>query len=73
MNYRCLIVDDEPLARALLTQFIRQLPSLTLIDCCADAFAALQVLHAQPIDLLFVDIKMPQFMLLSFLKCVSTV
>ena len=72
MNYRCLIVDDEPLARELLTQFIRQLPSLTLMDCCADAFAALQVLHGQPIDLLFIDIKMPQLSGLDLIKTLTS-
>ena len=72
MNYRCLIVDDEPLARELLTQFVRQLPSLTLMDCCADAFAALQMLHTQPVDLLFIDIKMPQLSGLDLIKTLTS-
>jgi DNA-binding LytR/AlgR family response regulator len=60
MNYRCLVLDDEPLARELLSGYIQQLPSLSLVASCPDALTGLQVLHAEPVDLLFIDIKMPQ-------------
>ncbi len=60
MTYRCLIVDDEPLARELLGTFVQRLPNLSLIASCEDALAGLQVLQSTPIDLLFTDIKMPQ-------------
>ena len=68
MTCRCLIVDDEPLARDLLAQFIGQLPSLSLVASCPDALAALRVLHAEPIDLLFADIKMPQLSGIEMIK-----
>ncbi len=60
MTYRCLIIDDEPLARELLGTFVQRLPNLSLVASCADALAGLQVLHSTPVDLLFTDIKMPQ-------------
>ncbi len=59
-RFHCLIVDDEPLARELLTDYVAQLPSLSLVGCCADALAGLRVLHTQPVDLLFTDVVMPQ-------------
>ncbi|MVM29394.1 response regulator [Spirosoma sp. HMF4905] len=71
MSYRCLIVDDEPLARELLVQFIEQLPSLILVDNCADAFAGLKVLHTQPIDILFTDIKMPRLSGIELVKALT--
>lgn len=60
MTYRCLIIDDEPLARELLGTFVQRLPTLSLVASCEDALAGLQVLHSTPVDLLFTDIKMPQ-------------
>ncbi len=59
-RHSCLIVDDEPLARELLTGYVAQLPGLSLVGCCADALAGLRVLHTQPVDLLFTDVVMPQ-------------
>lgn len=71
MSYRCLIVDDEPLARDLLVEFIGHLPSLSLVDSCADALAGLRVLHTQRIDLLFTDIKMPQLSGIQLVKALN--
>ncbi|MBO0929392.1 LytR/AlgR family response regulator transcription factor [Fibrella aquatilis] len=71
MTFRCLIVDDEPLARDLLTQFIGQLPSLTLVASCPDALSGLTVLHTEPVDLLFTDIKMPQVSGIELIRSLS--
>jgi DNA-binding LytR/AlgR family response regulator len=57
---RCLIVDDEPLAQQVLRGFIALVPSLTLVRSCDNALEALQVLHTEKIDLVFLDIKMPE-------------
>ncbi|AXY72863.1 DNA-binding response regulator [Paraflavitalea soli] len=57
---RCMIVDDEPLAQQVLKKYIEQTDGLTLSAECFHAAAAFAVLHQQPIDLLFLDIKMPQ-------------
>ena len=56
---KCLIVDDESLARKLVEENVRQLPFLELVGTCKNAFEAMQVLPETPVDLLFLDIQMP--------------
>ena len=56
---KCLIVDDESLARKLVEESVRQLPFLELVGTCKNAFEAMQVLPETPVDLLFLDIQMP--------------
>ncbi|NII26580.1 response regulator [Pseudoflavitalea sp. X16] len=56
---RCMIVDDEPLAQQVLEKHISQTEGLVLTAKCFYAAEAFAVLHQQPIDLLFLDIKMP--------------
>ena len=57
---RCLIVDDEPLARELLTSYVGRIDELTLVKSCVNALEAFTVLQTEPVDLIFLDIKMPQ-------------
>jgi len=59
MNMKCLIVDDEPLARKILVKYIASVESLELIKECSNASDAASVLHQHTIDLIFLDIKMP--------------
>ena len=68
MNIRCLLVDDEPLAIQLLQKHIAQLPFFEVAGVCANAVRALEVLNQQPIDLLFLDIRMPQLSGLELLR-----
>ncbi|MEZ4888784.1 MAG: LytTR family DNA-binding domain-containing protein [Chitinophagales bacterium] len=65
---QCLIVDDEYLALQLLESYISKIPSLQLIDKCSNALQALEVLRNQTIDLLFLDIQMPDLTGLELLK-----
>ncbi|MCR5888139.1 LytTR family DNA-binding domain-containing protein [Hymenobacter sp. J193] len=65
---RCLIVDDEPLAHQVLSQFIGQTPGLTLSGKCRNAMEAYEHLAQQPVDLMFLDIEMPLVTGLHFLK-----
>ena len=51
---KCIAVDDEP-----LTGYIARVPFLQLIASCQDAFSAMQVLSEEEVDLMFVDIHMP--------------
>ncbi|MCP4573520.1 MAG: response regulator transcription factor [bacterium] len=67
MTFRCLVVDDEPLARRLLARHLEQLPSLRLVGQCVNATEAAAFLHQQPIDVLFLDIRMPGLSGLDFL------
>ena len=68
MNLTCLIVDDEPLARNLLTEYVRKLPYLQLIEACASPLAAIEVLRNKPVDILFLDIQMPEITGITLLK-----
>ena len=60
MNINCIIVDDEPIARDILKTYIEQVPYLTLVASCEDAFEAMQVLKTRDIDLIILDINMPR-------------
>lgn len=55
----CIAVDDEPLALGLVCAFIEKTPFLNLAGKFSSAVEALQVIHTQPIDLIFLDIQMP--------------
>ncbi|MBE9663032.1 LytR/AlgR family response regulator transcription factor [Mucilaginibacter myungsuensis] len=59
-KYNCLIIDDEPPAREVLRRYISQVPMLSLIGECGNAVQAISMLKQHHIDLLFLDIQMPQ-------------
>ncbi len=65
---RTLIIDDEPIARSILEGYVAVLPQLQLTGSCANAIEALQLLREQPIDLLLLDIDMPQINGMSLLS-----
>lgn len=65
---RCLIVDDEPLARQLMEAHIRQVKSLQVMGSCETALEAFDCLHRNQVDLLFLDIQMPGITGLNFLR-----
>lgn len=66
---RCLIIDDEPLARQLIESHCLQMGNIEVVASCKTALDAFQVLHDDPsIDLMFLDIQMPGITGLSFLK-----
>ncbi len=58
-TYRCLVVDDEELARELLTRHLSQLQQFELVATCASAIEASALLQQETVDLLFLDIEMP--------------
>ncbi len=68
MTISCLIVEDEPLARNLMTEYVRKVPFLNLVKACASPIEALEILRTTPIDLLFLDVQMPDITGISFLK-----
>jgi DNA-binding LytR/AlgR family response regulator len=65
---RCLIVDDEPPAREIIRRYVEEMPMLELAAECPNAIQALTVLQQQPIDLVFLDIRMPQLDGTSFVR-----
>ncbi len=64
----CLIIDDEPLALQLLEDFVNKTPYLKLIGKFEEPLQALSVLESQKIDLLFLDIKMPDISGIDFYR-----
>jgi len=60
VKIRTLIVDDEELARDRLRAFLADEPDLELVGECADGAEAVEVLDRDPVDLLFLDVQMPE-------------
>lgn len=67
---QCLIVEDEELARDLLENFIRKIPHLELIAKCENPLSAMEILRNQTIDILFLDIQMPELTGVEMLKLI---
>lgn len=56
---KCIIVDDEPMALALLESYVLKTPFLQLVQKCSNAFEVIKIINEQQIDLIFLDIQMP--------------
>jgi two-component system, LytTR family, response regulator len=57
---RCIILDDEPLAVRLLKDYVSKTPGLELVEAGADAFKSLELIQAGKVDLILLDIQMPE-------------
>ncbi len=68
MKKTCLIVDDEPLARKLIASHISKIESLELVGACVNAIDAGNFLQKRKVNLLFLDIQMPEVTGLQFLR-----
>lgn len=68
---QCVLVDDEPMARSILENYIAKIGALQLVKSCKNASEAFEVVNAKSIDLLFLDINMPEISGLTFAKSVS--
>lgn len=68
MKLKCLIVEDEPLARNLLKEYVRKVSYLELVAASANPLDALDQLRKHPIDLMFLDIQMPEITGITLLK-----
>jgi len=71
MEIKALIIDDEPLARNVIKEYSKKLPSLNIVGECEDAICAHQLLQDKLIDLLFLDINMPKLTGIEFLKTIK--
>jgi two-component system LytT family response regulator len=66
---RCLLVDDEPLAHSVMRTYLDRLPALaTWVGSCYGAIEALTFLQATPVDVLFLDVDMPELTGLELLR-----
>ena len=68
MNLTCIIVEDEPLARQLLEQYVLKVPHLQLIRSFSNPIEALDFLRNNEVDILFSDIQMPEITGITLLK-----
>ena len=67
----CLIVDDEPMAREILISFVSKIPNLELITSCSNVSEAISILQKESIELIFLDINMPEISGLSLAKSIK--
>ena len=67
----CIIIEDEPLAVKVLSDYIRQVPFLELAGTFKDAILATEYLRSNSTDLLFLDIHLPKLKGMAFLKTLS--
>lgn len=68
MKIKCLIIDDEPLAQRVIEKYAQSLPFLEVVGKCSQAVEAIEFLHQQKIDLMFLDINMPKLSGIDFLR-----
>lgn len=71
MKLRCLLIDDEPPALKILANYISSINGLEIAGQCRNAIEALNVLQQKTVDVIFLDIKMPQIIGTEFLKNLS--
>jgi len=71
VKIKCLIIDDEPLAAALIEAHVTQMPNLEVVAICINALEGFEILKNQSIDLIFLDIQMPLLTGIEFLKSLS--
>ena len=58
---RCLAIDDEPLALEIVASFVEKTPFLELVDRCENALDAIDKINNGEIELIFLDIEMPDY------------
>lgn len=68
---KCIIVEDEPLAVKVLTDYVAQVPFLELGGAFKDAILATEYLRSHPVDLIFLDIHLPKLKGMAFLKTLT--
>ncbi|NOQ91424.1 MAG: response regulator [Flavobacteriaceae bacterium] len=67
----CIIVDDEPIAREILENHLRKVDSIEVVATCKNAVEAFNEINKNNIDLIFLDINMPEISGLSFAKSIN--
>jgi DNA-binding LytR/AlgR family response regulator len=71
MIIKCITIDDEPLALKQVSSFVEKTPFLELVASCKSAFEAMEVLSKEKVDLMFVDIQMPDLTGIDFVKSLN--
>src|SRR4026208_1672861 len=68
---KCIIVEDEPLAAKVLSDYVSQVPFLELNGTFKDAILATEYLRENTVDLIFLDIHLPKLKGMAFLKTLA--
>jgi two-component system LytT family response regulator len=68
MKIRCIAIDDEPLALKQISSYIDKTPFLDCVGLCQSAFEAMEYIQNNDVDLMFVDINMPDLNGMDFVK-----
>jgi DNA-binding LytR/AlgR family response regulator len=71
MKTHCIIVDDEPLARKAMASLLSRFDDLEVVADCENTFKAMKVLQEKRVDLMFLDIQMPEVSGLEFLRALK--
>jgi YesN/AraC family two-component response regulator len=69
--YKALIIDDEPTAREILESHIFKIDTLTVVASCADAAEGFSVLSKEDVDVILLDINIPEITGLMFAKAIK--
>jgi DNA-binding LytR/AlgR family response regulator len=72
MKLKCIIIDDEPIARKVLQEFIEEIDYLELLGQAENPLKAISLLNENDIDIVFLDINMPKINGIDFLKSLKT-
>lgn len=67
----CIIIDDEPTAREILAEHLSKIDGITIVGSCTGAKEAFNVINAHKVDLIFLDINMPEISGLSFARSIN--
>jgi len=67
-KYKCIIIDDEPIAIKVIKEHLGQFDAIECVAGYTRAIDAIQILNNETIDLLFLDINMPEISGIEFLK-----
>jgi len=70
-KFNCIIVDDESIARDIIKKHLKNIESMNLVASCKNAVDAFNVINSENIDLIFLDINMPDISGISFAKSIN--
>jgi len=70
-NISCLIIDDEAIAREIIATHLSKINNITIIASCSNAMEAFNVINSHNIELIFLDINMPEISGISFAKSIN--
>ena len=68
---KCILVDDEPVAREILENHLAKIQAVQVVGSCKSAIEAFQVINTEKVDLVFLDINMPEISGLSFARSIN--